>query len=154
MAILCALRERAEKEFGDSKRIEVMNSGFFNALRIVSCDTALDRGPPAHLRAVLKSIIKNRISRIDYQKSIIKIMIDYQKSIIKNRISIMDYQKLIIKNRISIIDYQKSIIKNRISIIDYQKSIIKNRISKIDYQIDCQRSFTCKSKINCKKSIN
>ena len=92
-------------------RIEVMNSGFFNALRIVSRDTALDRGPP---RAVLKSIIKNRIS---------------------------------------IIDYQKSIIKNRISIIDYQKSIIKNRISKIDYQIDCQRSFTCKSKINCKKSI-
>ena len=61
--------------------------------------------------------------------------------------------KSIIKNRISIIDYQKLIIKNRISIIDYQKSIIKNRISKIDYQIDCQRSFTCKSKINCKKSI-
>ena len=73
-------------------RIEVMNSGFFNALRIVSRDTALDRGPP---RAVLKSIIKNRIS-----------IIDYQKSIIKNRISIIDYQKSIIKNRISKIDYQ------------------------------------------------
>ena len=99
LAILCVLRE-LRKSLVIPDRIEVMNSGFFNALRIVSRDTALDRGPPAHLRAALKSIIKNRIS-----------------------------------------------------IIDYQKSSIKNRISKIDYQIDCQRSFTYKSKINCKKSI-
>ena len=76
LAILCVLRE-LRKSLVIPDRIEVMNSGFFNALRIVSRDTALDRGPPSPPQSS----------------------------------------------------------------------------SKIDYQIDCQRSFTCKSKINSQKSI-
>ena len=105
LAILCVLRE-LRKSLVIPDRIEVMNSGFFNALRIVSRDTALDRGPPSPPQSsskidYQKSNFNNRLSKIDYQKSIIR-------SIVKDRSRVN--RKSTAKNRLLEIDLQKSIL--------------------------------------------